>query len=159
MNLIRIIKPLFLVFLVCCFCGCNQTTDPSSRFELLPEPDKDLREAYEANLDVEYLGEQLYPIRKRVNAIEEIEVWTNIAFEDVQIDERPGKAAAYYLKDTLTKIETSFNQPDFDLQQAFYIDQLQLILVVETRTDWKEREVHPNQYVPDVDTSFLRTIR
>jgi hypothetical protein len=71
--------------------GCNDNGEKSvsqnDRLELVPEPDKDLREKYEQQekdslksdtVFEEYLGERLKPIRANFKRINEITEWTSV---------------------------------------------------------------------------------
>jgi hypothetical protein len=97
--------------------GCNDNREKSisqnDRLELVPEPDKDLREKYEQQVKdslksdtvfEEYLDERLKPIRENFKRINEITEWTLVDKRKLNQSTESGAATYYFLQDTLLKI-------------------------------------------------------
>lgn len=112
--------------------GCNdngeQSVSQNDLLELVPEPDKDLREKYEQQekysltsdtVFEEYLGERLKPIRANFKRINEITEWTSVDKRKLNQSTEGGAATYYFLQDTLLKVvaihfgETGKNKKEF----------------------------------------------
>lgn len=126
--------------------GCNDNGEKSvsqnDRFELVPEPDKDLREKNEQqkkdslkNVTIfkEYLGERLKPIRANFKRINEISEWTSVDKRKLNQSTEGGAATYYFLHDTLLKIvAVHFGETGKNIQE-FYTKNGQLSFVFEQR--------------------------
>lgn len=124
--------------------GCNDSGEKSvsqnDRLELVPDPDKDLREKYEQqekdslNGDTvfeEYLGERLKPIRANFNRINEITEWTSVDKRKLNQSTEGGAATYYFLQDTLLKVVAiHFGETGKSIQE-FYTKNGQLSFVFE----------------------------
>jgi hypothetical protein len=118
-----------IILTILTLIGCNnseqKSTKENERFELVPEPDKDLREEYEnqktdstsdekSHIDLndtivltesinikdeivnEYLTEDLEPIRKNFKRINSIQKWTSNEKFDLWESTEGGQAVFYY---------------------------------------------------------------
>ena len=124
--------------------GCNDNGEKSAsqndRLELVPEPDKDLREEYEQQkkdslkgdtVFEEYLGERLKPIRVNFKRINEITEWTSIDKRKLNQSTEGGAATYYFLQDTLLKVVAiHFGETGKNIQE-FYTKNGQLSFVFE----------------------------
>lgn len=124
--------------------GCNGNGEKSvshnDRLELVPEPDKDLREKYEQQekgslksdtVFEEYLGERLKPIRANFKRINEITVWTSVDKRKLNQSTEGGAATYYFLQDTLLKVVAiHFGETGKNIQE-FYTINGQLSFVFE----------------------------
>jgi hypothetical protein len=133
---------IILTFLT--LIGCNDSGQKSvsqnDRLELVPEPDKDLREKYEQQekdslesdtVFEEYLGERLKPIRANFKRINEITEWTSIDKRKLNQSTEGGAATYYFLQDTLLKVVAiHFGETGKNIQE-FYTRNGQLSFVFE----------------------------
>lgn len=124
--------------------GCNENGQKSvsqnDRLELVPEPDKDLREKYEQQQkDIlksdtvyeEYLSEKLKPIRANFNRINKIKEWTSVDKRKLNQSTEGGAATYYFLKDTLLKVVAiHFGETGKNIQE-FYTKNGQLSFAFE----------------------------
>lgn len=124
--------------------GCNnngeQSVSQNDRLELVPEPDKDLREKYEQQekdsltsdtVFEEYLGERLKPIRANFKRINEITEWTSVDKRKLNQSTEGGAATYYFLQDTLLKVVAiHFGETGKNIQE-FYTKNGQLSFVFE----------------------------
>lgn len=124
--------------------GCNDNGEKSvsqnDRLELVPEPDKDLREKYEQQkkdslksdtVFEEYLGERLKLIRANFKRINEITEWTSVDKRKLNQSTEGGAATYYFLQDTLLKvIAIHFGETGKNIQE-FYTKNGQLSFVFE----------------------------
>jgi hypothetical protein len=124
--------------------GCNDNGEKSvsqnDRLELIPEPDKDLREKYEQQekdslksetVFDEYLGERLKPIRANFKRINEITEWTSVDKRNLNQSTEGGAATYYFLQDTLLKVVAiHFGETGKNIQE-FYTRNGQLSFVFE----------------------------
>jgi hypothetical protein len=124
--------------------GCKENGQKSvsqnDRLELVPEPDKDLREKYEQQqkdslksdtVYEEYLGERLKPISANFNRINEIKEWTSVDKRKLNQSTEGGAATYYFLKDTLLKVVAiHFGETGKNIQE-FYTKNGQLSFAFE----------------------------
>ncbi len=124
--------------------GCNDNGEKSvsqnDRLELVPEPDKDLREKYEQQVKdslksdtvfEEYLGERLKPIRENFKRINEITEWTSVDKRKLNQSTESGAATYYFLQDKLLKIVAiHFGETGKNIQE-FYTKNGLLSFVLE----------------------------
>ena len=124
--------------------GCNDNREKSmsqnDRLELVPEPDKDLREKYEQQekdslksdtVFEEYLGERLKPISANFKRINEITEWTSVDKRKLNQSTEGGAATYYFLQDTLLKVVAiHFGETGKNIQE-FYTRNGQLSFVFE----------------------------
>ena len=124
--------------------GCNdngaKSISQNDRLELVPEPDKDLREKYEQQekdslksdtVFEEYLGERLKPIRANFKRINEITEWTSVDKRKLNQSTEGGAATYYFLQDTLLKVVViHFGETGKNIQE-FYTRNGQISFVFE----------------------------
>lgn len=124
--------------------GCNDNREKAvsqnDRLELVPEPDKDLREKYEQQkkdslksdtVFEEYLGDRLNPIRANFNRINEITEWTSVDKRKLNQSTEGGAATYYFLQDTLLKVVAiHFGETGKNIQE-FYTKNEQLSFIIE----------------------------
>ncbi|MDA0740594.1 MAG: hypothetical protein O2862_01625, partial [Bacteroidetes bacterium] len=118
----------------------EKSVSQNDRLELVPDPDKDLREKYEQqekdslNGDTvfeEYLGERLKSIRANFNRINEITEWTSVDKRKLNQSTEGGAATYYFLQDTLLKVVAiHFGETGKSIQE-FYTKNGQLSFVFE----------------------------
>lgn len=133
---------IILTFLT--LIGCNDNGEKfdsqNDRLELVPEPDKDLREKYEQQVKdslksdtvfEEYLGKRLKPIRENFKRINEITEWTSVDKRKLNQSTESGAATYYFLQDTLLKVVAiHFGETGKNFQE-FYTKNGQLSFVFE----------------------------
>ena len=149
-----------LILLSCKNTEQNKSTQ-NDTFELLPEPDKDLREAYEKHIadsilkhyplkvDVtdsiqitpslkqddeivnEYLFEDLKPIRKNFKRINSIEKWSSTKTIDIWETTEGGQATYYYSDNGLEKIIVRHFGETFQRIEEYYLLDRKLSFVFE----------------------------
>lgn len=117
----------------------------NDRLELVPEPDKDLREKYEQQekdslksetVFEEYLGERLKPIRANFKRINEITEWTSVDKRKLNQSTEGGAATYYFLQDTLLKVVAiHFGETGKNIQE-FYTRNGQLSFVFEQQCQY-----------------------
>lgn len=139
-------KTLFLFALLGLMVGCtgksNEPTSANDRLELVPEPDKDLREAYEKELQEQQETAQdttygvpehkiLKPIIQHYDGINMIKVWSSIETRALNESTEGGKANYYKEGETLSKIHAWHLGESGKLEQKFYVLAGQLSFVLE----------------------------
>lgn len=132
-----------LTFLI--LIGCNDNGQKSltqnNRSELVPEPDKDLREKHEQQqkdslkidtLYEEYVDEErLKSIRTNFKRINEISEWTSVDKRELNQSAEGGIATYYFVKDTLLKVVVIHLGETGKNIQEFYTKSGQLSFVFE----------------------------
>ena len=127
---------------ISCKDNGQKSVSQNDRLELVPKPDKDLREEYEQQQkdsiksDIvyeEYLGERLKPIRANFERINNTTEWTSIDKRKLNQSTEGGAATYYFLKDTLLKVVAiHFGETGKNIQE-FYTKNGQLSFVFEQR--------------------------
>lgn len=147
--------------------GCNDNGEKSvsqnDRFELVPEPDKDLREKYDKQKDSlitdttyqEFMGEKLKPIRKKLKPLLSRQEWTAVDKRKIDIKNGNGAAVYYFLDKELRKIRLLENTDSTDRFVEFYLDGKNLFFVFERQTDNYELKNNPEFYEPFEDSLFF----
>lgn len=114
---------ILLSLLTVAGCTDNRRETPTQniRIELVPEPDKHLREEYE----------RLAPIRENVDRIRQIEAWTSIVRRDLGEPAEGATAIYYFLNDSLLKIVVTQPGETSRVLQEFYTKDRELSFVLE----------------------------
>lgn len=132
---------LTLITLISCTNNEEKSVTQNDRLELIPEPDKDLREEYEQQQKdslttethhIDALEEKLRPIKENINRINEISEWTSIDEIDLEQSTEGGTATYYFKQDTLLKIVALHFGETGKAIQEFYVEDGQLSFVLET---------------------------
>jgi len=126
--------------LISCKDNGQKSVPQNDRFELVPEPAKNLREKYNPQekdslksdtVFEGYLGERLKPIRENFKRINEITAWSSIDKRKLNQSTEGGAATYYILKDTLLKVVAiHFGETGKSIQE-FYTKNGQLSFVFE----------------------------
>lgn len=124
--------------------GCNDNVEKSEsqndRLELVPEPDKDLREKYEQQEEdglksdkvfEESFDDRLKPIEGNWKKINKITEWTSVNKRKLNQSTEGGTATYYFLQDTLIKIVViHFGESGKNIKE-FYTEKGDLLFVFE----------------------------
>ena len=148
--------------------GCNDNGEKSvsqnDRLELVPEPDKDLREKYEQQeknsmkgdtVFEEYLGDRLKPIRDKLKPLSNRQEWTAVDKRKIKTINGNGAAVYYFLDQELKKIRLLENTDSTDRFVEFYLEDQNLFFVFERQTDNHELKNDPEFYEPFEDSLFF----
>jgi hypothetical protein len=156
----NIIIILIFLTLISCKDSDQKLVPQNDRLELVPEPDKDLREEYEQqqknNLTAdttyqEYLGEELKPIREKLRHLVDRQEWT----DKRKIESRNGDAVYYFLKKELKKIRLVQNTDTTDRLIEYYLDNKSIFFVFERQSNNIELKNDPEFYEPFEDSLFF----
>ncbi len=155
---------IILTFLTLTHCidSHQKPVSKNDRFELIPEPDKDLREAYEQQQKSklaadttyqEFMGETLKLIRKKLKRLSNKPGWTVI--NKIKTERNNGIAEYYYLKDELKKVRFLQNTDSTDKFTEYFIDNDSLFFVFERQTDKNDLKNDHEHYKPYEDSLFF----
>ncbi len=136
---------LATITLLSCTANKEKEVAQKDRLELIPEPDKDLREEYEHQEEEQQKAysiedttsqnahkEKLVLIKAQVKRINEISEWTSIDERDLEQSTEGGTATYYFQQDTLLKIDVVHFGETGKAIQEFYTKDGQLSYVLET---------------------------
>jgi len=142
-------RPTIIILAILTLIGCKENEEKSvsqnDRFELVSEPDNELRENYEQQQKdslttdttyEEYLGERLKPIRENFKRINEIKEWTSVDKRKLNQSTEGGAAEYYFLRDTLLKVVAIHFGETGKTIQEFYNKNGQLSFVFEKKYDY-----------------------
>lgn len=147
--------------------GCNdngqKSVSQNDRLELVPEPDKDLREKYEIQQDSlttdttyqEFMGEKLKPIRIKLKPLLNRQQWTAVDKRKIETKNGNGAAVYFFLDKELRKIRLLEHTDSTDRFVEFYLDGKNLFFVFERQTDNYEMKNAPEFYEPFEDSLFF----
>jgi len=149
--------------LISCKDNDQKSVPQNDRLELVPEPDKDLREEYEQqqnNLPAdtiyqEFLGEKLKPIREKLIPLTDRQEWTAIDKRKIETRTENGAAVYYFLKNELKKIRFLQNTDTTDRFTEYYLDNDSLFFVFERQSDSIGLKNDPEFYEPFEDSLFF----
>ncbi len=128
---------LTIISLLSCTDNQEKPVTQNDRLEMIPEPDKDLREEYEEQQKDslitktqhnEALEEKLRPSKENVKRINEITEWTSIDERDLEQSTEGGTATYYFQKDMLLKIAVvHFGETGKAIQEFYTKDEAVII--------------------------------
>ena len=160
-------KAVLVILIIFTLISCKEKNDKESpqndRLELVPEPDQDLREEYEQQLELnsettfqEYLGEELIPIREIILPLSNREEWTTTDKRKLEAKNQNGVANYYFLKNDLKKIQLTQNTDSTARLIEYYLHNDSLIFAFEQQDDSTELKNNPEYYEPIEDSLFFK---
>jgi len=123
LNYLVKMKTTISILIVLCLISCDtpkstSKTDVEKR-ELVPEPDKELRLAYEQQRDS--LQEALQPIKENFKRINATKQWTLIEPIELFESTEGGEAKYYYADTTLEKISAQYLGETYQILTEYYL--------------------------------------
>lgn len=144
-------RAIIIMLTLFTFTNCNdsrqKTVSKNDRLELIPEPDKDLREKYEQqqkdsmSTDTTYeeiLGENLKPIKENFKKINAIKEWSTIDKQKLDESTKSDSATYYFLKNILLKIVAIHLDEKGKTIQEYYTLDNELSFVLESTYNYNE---------------------
>lgn len=123
---------LIVSFLISCNDNEQKTVSKNDRFELIPEPDKDLREEYEQQqiesistdtIHEDFLEENLKPIIENLKKINGIKEWSSIDKRKLNETTKSDSATYYFFRNILSKIIViHYEEKDKTIQEYYTLN-------------------------------------
>lgn len=125
-------KTLFLLWTFLLVVSCGETEQEhgstNERLELIPEPDRAMREEYEYK---RHLEEKLQVIREQVRKTSATSYWTRIEKKELWESAEGGEAQYYFINDKVEKIVVQYFGETAQQATEYYLYKNKLTLAVE----------------------------